>query len=60
MDLVNKIQTILKAKRDRGKYEGKSCVAWVIEGETTSNKKIIWEGESVVIGDEAGEVTDGE
>jgi hypothetical protein len=60
VDLVNKIQTILKAKRDRGKYEGKSCVAWVIEGETTSNKKIIWEGESVVIGDEAGEVTDGE
>ena len=60
VDLVNKIQTILKAKRDRGKYEGKSCVAWVIEGETTSNKKIIWEGESVVIGDEAGEATDGE
>jgi hypothetical protein len=60
VDLVNKIQTILKAKKDHGKYEGKSCIAWVIEGETTSNKKIIWEGEAVVIGDEAGEVTDGE
>ena len=60
VDLVNKVQTILKAKRDRGKYEGKSCVAWVIEGETTSNKKIIWEGEAVVIGDEAGEVIESE
>ena len=42
VDLVNKLQTILKAKRDRGKYKGKSCIAWVIEGEKTNNQKIIW------------------
>jgi hypothetical protein len=60
VDLVNKLQTILKAKRDRGKYKGKSCIAWVIEGEKTNNQKIIWEGEAVVIGDEAGSMIEDE
>tara|TARA_R110002020_G_scaffold2109_1_gene9588 strand:+ start:312 stop:1766 length:1455 start_codon:yes stop_codon:yes gene_type:complete len=60
VDLVNKVQTILKAKKDHGKYEGKSCIAWVIEGEKTNNKKIIWEGEAVFVGDEAGGVIENE
>ena len=55
VDLVNKVQSILKAKKNRGKYDNKSCVSWVIQGEPTDNNKIIWEGEAVVVGDEAGE-----
>jgi len=55
VDLVQKIQNVLKAKKNKGKYNEKSCVSWTISGEHTQNNKIIWEGESVVIGDEAGE-----
>jgi len=54
-DLVQKVQTILKGKRDRGKYKNKSCVAWVISGERVETNKLIWEGESVFIGDSSGE-----
>ena len=54
-DLVQKVQTILKGKRDRGKYKNKSCVAWVISGEKIEENKLIWEGESVYIGDSTGE-----
>ena len=39
----------------RGKYKDKSCVAWVISGEKIENNKLIWEGESVYIGDNTGE-----
>ena len=54
-DLVQKVQTILKGTRDRGKYKSKSCVAWVIKGEEIEDNKLIWEGESVYIGDSAGD-----
>ena len=40
------------------KYDNKSCVSWVIQGEPTDNNKIIWEGEAVVVGDEAGQTED--
>ena len=53
-DLVHKVQTILKGERDRGKYKNKSCVAWVIKGEEVEDNKLIWEGESVYIGDSTG------
>ena len=58
VDLVNKVQSILKAKKNRGKFDNKSCVSWVIQGEPTDNNKIIWEGEAVVVGDEAGQTED--
>jgi len=54
-DLVHKVQTILKGERDRGKYKNKSCVAWVIKGEEVEDNKLIWEGESVYIGDSTGD-----
>ena len=57
VDLVNKIQSVLKAKKYKGKYKDKSCVSWVIQGEPTENNKIIWEGEAVVI-DEAAKDQD--
>ena len=53
VDLVNKIQNILKAKKYKGKYNEKSCVSWKIQGEPTDNNKIIWEGEAVVIDETA-------
>jgi hypothetical protein len=57
VDLVNKIQSVLKAKKYKGKYNEKSCVSWKIQGEPTDNNKIIWEGEAVVI-DEAAKNED--
>ena len=54
-DLVHKVQTILKGEKDKGKYKNKSCVAWVINGEEVEDNKLIWEGESVYIGDSAGD-----
>ena len=54
-DLVHKVQTILKGERDRGKYKNKSCVAWIIKGEEVEDNKLIWEGESVYIGDSTGD-----
>ena len=56
VDLVQKVQSVLKAKKNKGKFNNKSCVSWIINGEQTDNHKLIWEGESVYIGDEtAGE-----
>lgn len=57
VDLVNKIQNVLKAKKYKGKHNNKSCVSWKIQGEPTDNNKIIWEGEAVVI-DEAAKNED--
>ena len=54
VDLVMKIQNVLKAKKNHGDYKGKSCVSWLIKGEGISNEKIIWEGEAVVIENQAG------
>jgi len=58
VDLVNKMINVLKAKKNRGKYEEKSCVSWEIQGPKASDKRIIWEGETIVIGDQAGEIED--
>ena len=55
VDLVHKLQNILKAKKQRGKYNNKSCVSWVIEGNLIEEGKLIWEGESIFIGDKTGE-----
>jgi len=54
VDLVMKCINILKAKKNRGKWENKSCVSWVIQGDKVQDKKIIWEGEAIDI-DETGE-----
>ena len=54
VDLVIKVQNILKAENYHGKYQEKSCASWKIQGEEISNDKIIWEGESLVIENQAG------
>jgi len=46
---------ILKAKKQRGKYNNKSCVSWVIQGNLIEEGKLIWDGESIFIGDKTGE-----
>jgi len=51
VDLVQKVQTVLKAKKNHGEYKDKSCVAWLITGDKIDNDKLIWEGESVYVGD---------
>jgi hypothetical protein len=56
VDLVMKVQNILKAKTYHGKYKEKSCSSWKIQGERINNEKIIWEGESVVIENQAGKI----
>ena len=57
-DLVMKVQTVLKAKKNHGEYNNKSCVAWLITGDKIDNNKLVWEGESVYIGDDLKEVKD--
>ena len=54
VDLVIKVQNILKAENYHGKYKEKSCASWKIQGKGISDEKIIWEGESVVIENQAG------
>ena len=54
VDLVMKVQNILKAQKYHGKYKEKSCVSWKIQGQGINNEQIIWEGESVVIENQAG------
>ena len=45
VDLVMKIQRILKAKKNRGKYKEKSLVSWRIDQPEIDNEDIILEGE---------------
>ena len=45
VDLVMKIQRILKAKKNRGKYKEKSLVSWRIDTPDIDNEDIILEGE---------------
>ena len=45
VDLVMKIQRILKAKKNRGKYKEKSLVSWKIDQPEIDNEDIILEGE---------------
>ena len=40
-----KIQRILKAKKNRGKYKEKSLVSWKIDQPEIDNEDIILEGE---------------
>jgi len=54
VDLVMKVQNILKAQKYHGKYKEKSCASWKIQGQGINNEQIIWEGESVVIENQAG------
>ena len=39
------MQTILNAKKHRGKYLGKSCVSWKIESPDLMTEDIVIEGE---------------
>jgi len=39
------MQTILNAKKHRGKYLGKSCVSWKIESPDLLTEDIVIEGE---------------
>ena len=45
VDLVLKIQRILKAKRDRGKINEKSCVSWKIQNYEIAKENLVVEGE---------------
>ena len=45
VDLVLKLQRILKAKKNRGKYKEKSLVSWKIDNPGIDNEDIILEGE---------------
>ena len=57
VDLVMKCINVLKAKKNRGKWQGKSCVSWSIQGNKNENDKIIWEGEALSI-DHSEEIED--
>ena len=52
-DLVQKIQTVLKAKKKHSTFNKKSLVLWRLEGEKVNDRSIIWEGEAVEIEDQA-------
>jgi hypothetical protein len=45
VDLVLKIQRILKAVKNRGKYDNKSCVSWTIKDHYIEKEDLIVEGE---------------
>jgi len=45
VDLVLKIQRILKAIKNRGKYNSKSCVSWTIKDHYIEQEDLIVEGE---------------
>jgi|TARA_R100001163_G_C5062758_1_gene199889 hypothetical protein len=45
VDLVLKVQTVLKAHKNRGKYKEKSCVTWRIKDADVKQEDMILEGE---------------
>ena len=47
VDLVMKIQDILKARKKHGTHQNKSLVSWVIEEPDIENEDIILEGKSI-------------
>ena len=49
VDLVLKIQRILKAKKNHGKHNNKSCVSWKVEGQEVDKGSLLIEGEYVEI-----------
>ena len=44
VDLVIKCQTILRAKKNHGKFENKSCVSWRIYNQKLEVEDLIVEG----------------
>ena len=52
VDLVIKCQKILKAKKNHGKFNNKSCVSWRILNHAVSTEDLIVEGEYKEITDE--------
>ena len=47
VDLVMKIQDILKARKKHGTHQNKSLVSWVIEEPDIDNEDIIFEGKAI-------------
>ena len=45
VDLVIKCQNILKAKKNHGRFDGKSCVSWRMLNQTIDIEDLIIEGE---------------
>ena len=45
VDLVLDVKKILKAKKNRGKVKGKSCVSWKIENYDLEKENLIVDGE---------------
>jgi hypothetical protein len=52
VDLVIKVQRVLKAKKVHGKFDNKSCVSWKIKNPTIDEDDLMIEGESKEITDE--------
>ena len=50
--LILIIQTILKAKKNHGKYGEKSCVSWRMVGQKIDKEDLIIEGEYQEVIDE--------
>tara|TARA_Y100001972_G_scaffold72606_1_gene88164 strand:- start:289 stop:690 length:402 start_codon:yes stop_codon:yes gene_type:complete len=53
VDLVIKCQNILKAKKNHGKFENKSCVSWRILNQKVEIDDLIVEGEFKEIADDS-------
>ena len=58
VDLVMNIQKILKAKKNRGKVKGKSCVSWKIEDYDLEKENLVIDGEYEEV-KETERITDG-
>ena len=55
VDLVLKVQRVLKAKKYHGKHKEKSCVSWRIEDQKVENRSLLLEGDYVEITGEKNE-----
>ena len=49
VDLVLKVQRVLKAKKYHGKHDNKSCVSWKVDGQEVDKGALLIEGEYVEI-----------
>jgi len=52
VDLVIKVQRVLKAKKVHGKFDNKSCVSWKIKDQNVEQEDLIIDGEFKEITDE--------
>ena len=52
VDLVIKVQRVLKAKKVHGKFDNKSCVSWKIKDQKVEQEDLIIDGEFKEITDE--------